>query len=68
MPSCTQYISLDSTVLLLSSGVSVSWQIPIPAQSGIVGTSFFSQAILLDLGVNAFGAVVTNYGSANIIN
>lgn len=66
MPGCTQYVSIESTYFMLSIGGSTTWTIPIPAQPGLVGATFFVQALVPDQSANAFGATVTNAGVATI--
>lgn len=67
MPGCTQFVSVDVATFLPAGAGTASWSIPVPAQSALVGTTVFLQALVLDATANAFGAVVTNAASATVI-
>lgn len=66
MPSCLQFVSYDISEVLLGAG-STTWGLPIPSQPSLVSLSFFVQGLVLDPGVNAFGATVTNAGAATVV-
>ncbi len=66
MPSCSELVSYDIDFLLLGSS-SITWALPIPASPELASLSFFVQGMVLDAGVNAFGATVTNGGAATIL-
>jgi hypothetical protein len=59
MPGCFQDISLDAAVFLSGSGGSAVYELPIPDWHGLVGMHFFNQAVILDIGSNALGAVAS---------
>lgn len=59
-PGCTGYASPDSTLLLLGTGNTVSFNLAIPASTMFVGTRFFSQAFAFDAGANGLGGVMSD--------
>lgn len=63
MPGCTQLVSDDGTFFMLALTGQVVWPLTIPNDSRLAGVSFFVQAAVPDLGVNAIGATVTNAGA-----
>jgi hypothetical protein len=66
MPGCTQYVSIDATVFLLSLTGQVTWPIGIPSNAGLAGLTFHVQALVIDVGINPLGATVTNAGNGVI--
>lgn len=64
MPSCSLYVSLDVLVTLASVGGAATWNFAIPASPALTGFRFHQQGATLAPGVNAFGFVTSNYGTA----
>lgn len=65
-PGCAGRVAPDATTLLLGSGNTATWNLGIPAGTGLIGTQFYTQALALDPTVNALGGV-TSDASAMII-
>ena len=61
-PSCTLYTDLLSLTALVPTGVRVDWNVPIPAQSSLLGLRFYLQGIVFEPGVNVHDAILTNAG------
>ena len=66
MPGCTQYASVEFAFTLVNSGGMATWEIPIPNLPDLVGVTFYTQALVLDFGVNAFNGIVSNAGEGLI--
>ncbi|MCA8974044.1 MAG: hypothetical protein KDC98_04945 [Planctomycetes bacterium] len=60
MPGCFQHISLDNAMLVLGQNNQAKFELPIPNWPGLVGLHFHNQAVVLDAGVNAVGAVLSD--------
>ena len=60
MPGCTGYCSVDLSVGGVNTGGTLATSFLWPAATGTLGTSIYTQALGLDPGVNAFGAVTSN--------
>ena len=59
MPGCTWFVSGEVMIPLWSR---TSWALallPVPSDAALKGTSFFSQALVLDQAANPFGAVAS---------
>ena len=56
MPSCTLHGSVDQTTFLGAA----TWSLGIPNATWLVGVQVWAQAMVLDPGSNALGALVTN--------
>ena len=59
MPGCALRVSLDAIEGVVGSGNQAQYALTIPARPELVGLQLFQQAIVLDPGVNAFGAVLS---------
>jgi len=66
MPGCTMHASPDFLffVAVAAGRATLAW--PLPNDPGLVGVRFFDQAVFLDPGVNAMGAIVSNAGAGVI--
>jgi hypothetical protein len=62
LPGCVAYVDLQYAFVqsLLYIGPSRTWPLPIPNLPLIRGRSIYAQALVLDLGINAFGATTSN--------
>lgn len=60
MPGCTWRVAVDATTLIVGQAGVARFELPIPDAPGLVGLSFYNQAIVVDLAANAFGAVVSD--------
>ena len=60
MPGCNQYLSLDTSVVLVPAGGAASYTITAPTSTGFAGVSIFAQSAMLVPGVNALGALASN--------
>jgi hypothetical protein len=60
MPGCDLAVTVDATSALLGFGNQAQWFLPIPDLSVLVGVHFHTQALVLDIGANPFGAVLSN--------
>lgn len=56
-PGCNLRVSADASLLILGTGNQASWALNIPANSSFLGVKLYNQAVVLDPGVNAAGAV-----------
>jgi hypothetical protein len=65
-PGCFLRASADGTQLLLGTGGAASFQLPIPNRTALVGTQFYTSAIVLAPGTNALGAVVADAAAATV--
>ncbi len=66
LPGCTVYLSVDAAFPVANPSGTAQFDLPIPNDPSLVGLTFFNQALVLDPGVNFFGAVVTNAGEGVI--
>lgn len=66
MPGCLQLVSADLLLLVPAASGQAQWQLPIANAPGLLGLTFHVQALVLDAGVNAFGATMTNGGTGRI--
>ena len=64
MVGCKLYVSVELAFPLSKSGGTASWTLGIPNNPVLAGQSFYQQALVGDPGVNAFGAVMSNAGTA----
>jgi hypothetical protein len=64
MPGCSRHISMDASVLLVGANGRATFELPLPNWSGLVGLSFYNQALVLDPGANPLGAVVSDAAEA----
>lgn len=66
LPGCSQDISIDAAVFVSGQGNAAVFTLPIPDWSGLVGMTFYNQAIVFDAGANGAGAVVSDAAQAVI--
>jgi hypothetical protein len=66
MPGCTLYASLDLLVALPSPSGSTTWSLALPSTPALAGVRIFQQAATLAVGVNPFGFVTSNHGTATL--
>lgn len=66
MPGCLQRVSADVLLVVPAAGGQAQWSLPIANVPGLLGLVFHVQALVLDAGVNAFGATMTNGGTGRI--
>lgn len=59
MPGCQGEVSLDAALFVAGQNHQAVYQLPIPDWTGLVGLHFYNQAVVLDPGANALGAVVS---------
>ena len=67
-PGCNLYISFEAAMAAVTSSGSADFQIPIPADSFLVGDTTFVQAFFCDPGNNALNMAVTNAGEVFVGN
>ena len=58
IPGCFARVSLDGTAVVAGAGGVANWLLPIPAQANLAGFQLYTQCLVLDPPVNAFGAVL----------
>ncbi len=68
LTGCSLRVSNDFVDVLIGSGGTASFSLPIPASQTFLGTQFFTQAMVLDPGWNPFGAVLSDAAEATIGN
>lgn len=66
LPGCFQDIGIDAAVFVAGQGNAALFSLPIPDWSGLVGMTFYNQAIVFDPGANAAGAVISDAAEAVI--
>jgi PKD repeat protein len=59
-PGCFGRVSTEVSVLILGAGNSAIWSFVIPNDPGFQGMQMYNQAIVLDTGFNALGAVLSD--------
>ena len=67
-PGCFGRVSTDATTLLLGAGNTASWSFSIPNNPALSGVKMFNQALVLDPGFNALGAVLSDAAAMLIGN
>ena len=67
-PGCFGRVSTDATTLLLGAGNTASWGFSIPNNPALSGVKMFNQALVLDPGFNALGAVLSDAAAMLIGN
>lgn len=65
---CSWNISLDAAVFVVGQENEAVYRLPIPDWPGLIGLSFHNQAVVLDPGANAAGAVVSDAAQGVIGN
>lgn len=60
MPNCFQRSAVDASVLLVGTANRVQYSLQVPGQPAFTALRFFQQAVVLDPGLNALGASVSN--------
>lgn len=60
LPGCTWRVAIDATTLIVGQAGVARFDLPIPDAPGLVGLSFFNQAIVVDLAANALGLAVSD--------
>ncbi|MCB9885746.1 MAG: hypothetical protein H6838_09650 [Planctomycetes bacterium] len=60
MPGCFQHVSVDAAFFVTGQHGNAKFEFPIPDWPGLVGLSFYNQALVFDPGANALGAVVSD--------
>ena len=66
MTGCTLHTGVDMVVALTANQGVASWAVPIPADPGLVGSTLFQQALIVDQGANALGVTTSNAGEVRI--
>jgi len=66
MPGCELNVSPDVMLFAPGSGGVAQVALSIPATPGLVGVTFFAQALVPEPGANPFGAVVSNAAGAMV--
>jgi len=56
-PGCKLRVSPDANLLLLGAGNQAAWPFNVPNSPGLIGVTMFNQAVVLNPGFNAAGAV-----------
>jgi len=59
-PGCFARVSTDATLFLFGAGNNVVWNFGIPNAPGLIGVQMYNQALVLDPGFNALGAVLSD--------
>ena len=65
-PGCFLRVRPDTTVLYLGAANQVTFDLAIPAGTGLVGLRLFHQALVPDASANAAGAVVSDAAEATV--
>lgn len=65
-PGCLARISPDAALLVLGTGNTATWNLPIPNAAALLCVQFLTQGLALDPAANALGAVVSD-AAAGII-
>jgi hypothetical protein len=60
MPGCNQLLAPATTQFALVASGSATWQLAIPNTAALAGVHLAQQALILESGVNAAGAIVSN--------
>ncbi len=60
MPGCSRHITADAAALVVGQNGWATYRLPIPNWPALVGVHFHNQAIVLDPGANAAGAVASD--------
>jgi hypothetical protein len=60
MPNCLLRTDAFATSVLVTASNTASWSFVIPNAPGLLGVTFYNQALVVDPGVNAAGAVVSD--------
>jgi len=63
---CDGYVTLDFLSIELGAAGSASWSLPLPMTPGLAGAQLFTQAVVFNAGVNAFGAVMSDAATATV--
>jgi arylsulfatase A-like enzyme len=66
MLGCKLFISVDLPAALSLSGGRARWSLAIPASPLLLGARFYQQGLVLELGANSAGKIVTAGASARI--
>ncbi len=66
LTGCTVFISVDIPIPVTYTGTVASLTIDIPNNASLRGLVFFNQALVVDPGINAYDATVTNAGEGTI--
>ncbi|MFT4513363.1 MAG: hypothetical protein ACI89X_000568 [Planctomycetota bacterium] len=66
MPGCL--LSVDPVIIdaVFATGTTATWVLNMPNDPALLGQQFFSQCGALDIGINAAGIIVGNYGLSTI--
>lgn len=59
-PGCSMRVSPDANLLLFGAANSANWSFTLPNSTGLIGLLLYNQAIVLDPGFNAAGAVLSD--------
>ena len=59
-PGCSARVSLDATSFLVGSGGVATYNFTVPNNQAFIGMQIFTQALALDAGINAMGAVTSD--------
>lgn len=59
-PGCFARVSTEATLFVFGSSNSATWNFNIPNNPGMVGIQMYNQALVLDPGFNALGAVLSD--------
>ncbi|MBL8724053.1 MAG: PKD domain-containing protein [Planctomycetes bacterium] len=59
-PGCTGRVSPDASLFLFGAGNTVTWNLSVPVSLGLIGVQMYNQALVLDPGFNALGAVLSD--------
>jgi PKD repeat protein len=60
MPGCKGYVSPDATSFLLGANQQAAFALSLPNYAGIAGILLHMQVLVIDPGVNQFGAVISD--------
>ncbi len=60
MPGCTAWAAPEGLAVLPRVGTTATFTLPLPNGTGLIGQDFYLQTLVLDIGWNPFGGVVTN--------
>jgi PKD repeat protein len=67
-PGCQARVSSEGSLFLLGAGNAATWNFGIPNDPGLVGLQMYNQALVLDPGFNALGAVMSDAAAMFIGN
>jgi len=66
MQGCTQYVTLDTSLIQVISGATATFGLPIPNDTNLLGVILFAQGGTFSAGFNSLGVIVSNGGEIRV--